>query len=143
MRIYLKKSGLELDIPCSPWSLSSFLDIRRPWGYTAPTKHMGPSTPSPTRIFRFGLFEADVKAGELRKSGIRVRLPDRSFRILAILLDRPSQVITRDELRNQLWQDDTLVDFDHGLNNAVMRLRETLCDSSGNPRFIETLPRRG
>ncbi len=99
--------------------------------------------PSTTRIIRFGLFEADLGAGELRKGGIRVRLPGRSFRILAMLLDKPGQLITRDELRNELWQDDTLVDFDHGLNNAMMRLREILCDSSGNPRFIETLHRRG
>ncbi len=98
---------------------------------------------STTRSFRFGLFEADLSGLELRKRGIRLRLPERSFRILAVLLERPGQLITREELYNQLWQDATFVDFDHGLNNAVMQLREALCDSAGNPRYIETLHRRG
>ena len=98
---------------------------------------------STTRSFRFGLFEADLSAIELRKRGIRLRLPERSFRILAVLLERPGQLITREELYNQLWRDATFVDFDHGLNNAVMQLREVLCDSAANPRYIETVHRRG
>ena len=104
---------------------------------------MSTSASPPARIIRFGMFEADLTTSELRKNGIPVRLPERAFRILASLLEKPGQVITRRELRDQLWRDDTQVDFDHGLNNAMMRLRETLCDSSGSPLFIETLPRRG
>jgi TolB-like protein/DNA-binding winged helix-turn-helix (wHTH) protein/Tfp pilus assembly protein PilF len=96
-----------------------------------------------SRAIRFGVFELDLKAFELRKHGLRLRLSEQPFQILAILLEKPGDVITRDELRNRLWPGDTFVDFDHGLNNAVMRLREVLGDSSDNPRFIETLPRRG
>ncbi len=92
---------------------------------------------------RFGAFEIDLKAFELRKHGLRLRLPEQPFQILAILLEKPGEAVTRDEIRNRLWPGDTFVDFDHGLNNAVMRLREVLGDSSEHPRFIETLPRRG
>ncbi len=94
-------------------------------------------------MVRFGVFEADLKACELRKHGLRLKLSEQPFQILAILLEKPGDVVTREELRNRLWPGDTFVDFDHGLNNAVMRLREALGDSSENPRFIETLPRRG
>jgi len=103
---------------------------------------MGTSTPS-ARIVRFGVFEVDLKASELRRHGLRLKLPEQPFQVLAILLEKPGEVITRDELRKRLWQSDTFVDFDHGLNNAVMRLREVLSDSSENPRFVETIPRRG
>jgi TolB-like protein/DNA-binding winged helix-turn-helix (wHTH) protein/Tfp pilus assembly protein PilF len=95
------------------------------------------------RIVRFGAFEIDLKASELRKHGMRLKLPEQPFQVLAILLEKPGEVVTRDEFRNRLWQSDTFVDFDHGLNNAVMRLREVLGDSSDHPRFVETLPRRG
>jgi TolB-like protein/DNA-binding winged helix-turn-helix (wHTH) protein/Flp pilus assembly protein TadD len=95
------------------------------------------------RIVRFGTFEVDLNALELRKHGLRLKLPEQPFQILAMLLERPGEIITRDELRNRLWQTDTFVDFDHGLNNAVLRLREVLGDSSDNPRFVETIPRRG
>src|SRR5712672_2058760 len=95
------------------------------------------------RIVRFGAFELDPKATELRKHGMRLKLPEQPFPILAILLEKPGEGVTRDELRNRLWQSDTFVDFDHGLNNAVMRLREVLGDSSDTPRFVETIPRRG
>src|ERR1700716_483827 len=95
------------------------------------------------RIVRFGIFEVDLNALELRKNGLRLKLPEQPFQILAMLLERPGEIITRDELRNRLWQTDTFVNFDHGLNNAVMRLREVLGDSSDNPRFVETIPRRG
>lgn len=94
-------------------------------------------------MLRFGVYEADLKACELRKHGVRLRLSEQPFQILAILLEKPGDVVTRDELRNRLWPGDTFVDFDHGLNNAVMRLREVLGDSSETPRYIETLPRRG
>jgi TolB-like protein/DNA-binding winged helix-turn-helix (wHTH) protein/Tfp pilus assembly protein PilF len=92
---------------------------------------------------RFGAFEIDFKAFELRKHGLRLKLSEQPFQILALLLEKPGEVVTRDEIRNRLWPGDTFVDFDHGLNNAVMRLREVLGDSSDKPRFIETLPRRG
>jgi TolB-like protein/DNA-binding winged helix-turn-helix (wHTH) protein/Tfp pilus assembly protein PilF len=95
------------------------------------------------KIFRFGIFEVDLKASELRKQGLRLRLPEQPFQVLSVLLERPGEVITRDELRARLWPGDTFVDFDHGLNNAVMKLREVLGDSSENPRFVETIPRRG
>jgi TolB-like protein/DNA-binding winged helix-turn-helix (wHTH) protein/Flp pilus assembly protein TadD len=102
------------------------------------------STPTTSaRIVRFGIFEVDLNALELRKHGLRLKLPEQPFQILVLLLERPGEIITRDELRNRLWQTDTFVDFDHGLNNAVMRLREVLRDSSDNPRFVETIPRRG
>ena len=102
-----------------------------------------PSSTSSTKIFRFGVFEVDLKANEIRKNGLRLKLPEQPFQILAVLLEKRGEIITRDELRNRLWPEDTFVDFDHGLNNAVMRLREVLGDSSENPRFVETIPRRG
>jgi TolB-like protein/DNA-binding winged helix-turn-helix (wHTH) protein/Tfp pilus assembly protein PilF len=92
---------------------------------------------------RFGVFEVDLKACELRKRGLRLKLPEQPFQVLVVLLENPGEIITREELRNRLWPGDTFVDFDHGLNNAVMRLREVLGDSSENPRFVETIPRRG
>ncbi len=96
-----------------------------------------------TRIRHFGVFEADLKAGEIRKHGVRLKLPEQPFQVLSILLENPGEIVTREELRGRLWPSDTFVDFDHGLNNAVMRLREVLGDSSENPRFVETIPRRG
>jgi TolB-like protein/DNA-binding winged helix-turn-helix (wHTH) protein/Tfp pilus assembly protein PilF len=94
-------------------------------------------------MIRCGVFEIDLRAYELRKHGLRLKLAEQPFQILAILLEKPGEVVTRDELRERLWPGDTFVDFDHGLNNAVMRLREALGDSPDSPRFIETLPRRG
>jgi len=95
------------------------------------------------RVIRFGIFEADLSAGELRKGGSRIRLQEQPFQILAMLLERPGQVITREELRAKLWPSDTFVDFEHGVNSGVARLREALGDSADSPRYIETLPRRG
>ena len=95
------------------------------------------------RIFRFGLYELDVRAGELRKSGLKIKLQGQPLQILKLLLEQPGEVITREALRNQLWRAGTFVDFDHSLNTAVKRLREALDDSADNPRFIETLPRCG
>jgi TolB-like protein/DNA-binding winged helix-turn-helix (wHTH) protein/Tfp pilus assembly protein PilF len=103
---------------------------------------MEPAHRSP-RTARFGAFEAALDAGELRKHGLRVKLSEQPFQILAMLLARPGEIVSREELRELLWPRDTFVDFDHGLNNAVMKLREVLGDSSEHPRFIETLPRRG
>jgi len=95
------------------------------------------------RRFRFGVFEVDATSGELRKSGVRLRLQDQPFQVLLVLLERPGEVVTREELRQKLWPEGTFVDFDHSLNSTVNKLREVLGDSAANPRFIETLARRG
>ncbi len=95
------------------------------------------------RLVRFGPFEADLYTRELRKQGLRIRLQDQPFQILAMLLRNPGELVTREQIREQLWAEDTFVDFDNGLNAAVRRLRDALNDSADTPRFIETLPRRG
>jgi TolB-like protein/DNA-binding winged helix-turn-helix (wHTH) protein/Tfp pilus assembly protein PilF len=94
-------------------------------------------------VRRFGAFEINLQSGELRKNGMRLRLSGQPFQVLAILVERPGEVVTREELHSKLWPADTFVDFDHGLNNAVARIREVLDDSSDAPRYVETLPRRG
>jgi eukaryotic-like serine/threonine-protein kinase len=95
------------------------------------------------RVFKFGSFEADLDGGVLTKSGIRIKLQDQPFQILALLLERPGQVVTREEIRQKLWSENTFVEFDDGLNTAVRKLRAALGDSADNPRFLETVPRRG
>src|SRR5262245_11859403 len=100
-------------------------------------------SPSMPVVYRFGLYEVNERTGELRKDGRTLKLRGRPFDILVLLLRRGGDVVTRDELRQQLWQADTFVDFDHGLNSAMNRLRDALRDSAENPKFIETLPRRG
>ena len=101
-------------------------------------------SPTPdAHVFRFGVFELDARSGELRRHGLKIRLPDQSFQILRALLMRPGELVTRDELRQLLWTSDTFVDFEVGLNSAVRKLREALDDSADNPRFVETVPRRG
>jgi DNA-binding winged helix-turn-helix (wHTH) protein/tetratricopeptide (TPR) repeat protein len=95
-----------------------------------------------TRV-RFAVFEVDLQTGELRKAGVRVALQEQPFRILVRLLEQPGELVTREQLRQELWPDDTFVSFDHGLNAAIKRLRDALGDSAATPRFIETLPRRG
>ena len=92
---------------------------------------------------RFGIFEVDLQAGELRRRGLKVQLQQQPFQILAMLLECPGEVVTREEIQKRLWPTDTFVDFDRGLNRATNRLRESIGDEAGNPRFIETLPRRG
>jgi len=94
-------------------------------------------------LVRFGCFEVDLAAGQLRKRGIRIGLRDQPFQVLASLLEHPGQVVTRDDLRRRLWPDDVFVDFDNSLNIAIARLRTALGDSAEHPRFIETLPKRG
>jgi cholera toxin transcriptional activator len=96
-----------------------------------------------SRIARFGVFELDLSAGELRKSGAKLRLQGQPFQVLALLLDRAGDVVTREELRQKLWPSDTFVDFDHSLNTAINKVREALGDSASSPRFVETLARRG
>jgi DNA-binding winged helix-turn-helix (wHTH) protein len=92
---------------------------------------------------RFGIFEVDLQAGELRRRGLKVQLQQQPFQILEMLLECPGEVVTREEIQKRLWPTDTFVDFDRGLNRATNRLRESIGDEAGNPRFIETLPRRG
>ena len=112
---------------------------------------MSKSTPSPgsmirgqsSRLIRFGDFEVNIAAGELRKNGTKIKLQDQPFRVLVALLARPGEVVTREELRAELWPDDTYVDFDRSLNTAVNKLREALGDSASHPKMIETFPRRG
>src|SRR5438309_3961125 len=92
---------------------------------------------------RFGVFALDFKASELRKQGTKVKLQEQPFQILQVLLQRPGEVVTREELQQKIWPSDTFVDFDHGINNAIKRLREALGDAAETPHYIETLPRRG
>jgi cholera toxin transcriptional activator len=95
------------------------------------------------KLVRFGIFEMDLAAGELRKSGSKVRLQEQPFQLLAYLVQRPGEVVTREDLREKLWPSDTFVDFDHSLNTAVNKVRDALGDSANSPRFVETLARRG
>src|SRR2546423_13142993 len=100
-------------------------------------------TTQPPAVRRFGAFEVNLQLGELRKNGMRMRLSGQPLQILAVLIEHPGEVVTREELHSKLWPADTFVDFDHGLNNAVARIREVLDDSSETPRYVETVPRRG
>src|SRR5258708_28092730 len=95
------------------------------------------------RPVRFGVFELDVRSRELRRDGARVRLQEQPFEIVRLLLERPGTVVARDDIRRTLWPEGTFVDFEHGLNAAVKRLRVALGDDADSPRFIETVPRRG
>jgi DNA-binding winged helix-turn-helix (wHTH) protein/Tol biopolymer transport system component len=95
------------------------------------------------RIVRFGAFEVDLRAGELRKNGLKIKLQEQPLQVLTMLLRHPGEVVTREELRKAVWPADTFVDFDRGLNKAINKIREALGDSADNPRFVETLPRRG
>src|SRR5713101_1679831 len=95
------------------------------------------------RTALFGPYALDLRSGELRRFGTKVKMGEQAFQILCLLLEQPGEMVTREELRAKLWADDTFVDFDHGLNSAVQRLRDCLSDSAGDPRWVETLPRRG
>ena len=101
------------------------------------------ATPSLSSILRFALFEVDLEAGEIRKSGVRLKLVGQPFQVLQLLLENPQEVVTREELRQRLWPDDRFVDYDLALKRIINRLREVLGDSAKNPRFVETIPRRG
>jgi DNA-binding winged helix-turn-helix (wHTH) protein len=99
---------------------------------------------SPTEdVVRFGLFELDLKAGQLSKNGAKIRLSQQPFQLLSVLLERPGEVLTREELRQRLWSSDVFVDFDHGLNKSIQKIRDALGDSADSPRYIETVPRVG
>ena len=98
---------------------------------------------SPPSLLRFESFELDLRARELRKNGVNTGLPDQSVKILAMLLERPGEVVLREEIRKKLWPNDTIVEFDHSINAAIKRLRQALGDSADNPHYVETLARRG
>src|SRR6516225_780021 len=98
---------------------------------------------SDAKIVRFGVFQVDLRSGELYKAGLKVKLQQQPLQVLAILLERPNDVVTREELRAKLWPTDTFVDFEHSLNTAVRKLRDALGDGADNPSFIETIPRKG
>src|SRR5215472_5471827 len=97
----------------------------------------------PPMAFQFGTFGVDPRAGELRKHGVRIKLQDQPFRILLCLLENAGQVVTREQIQEKLWPDNTYVDYENAINSAIRKLREALNDSSDSPRFVETLPRRG
>src|ERR1700745_1826009 len=101
------------------------------------------ATTPPTDIFHFGIFQLDLRAGELHKAGVKVKLQDQPFRVLALLVERAGQVVTREELRQRVWASNVYVDFDQGLNNAIKKVREALGDSADSPRLIETVARHG
>jgi DNA-binding winged helix-turn-helix (wHTH) protein len=104
----------------------------------------GPNPPSSSaQKIRFGVYEADVRAGELSRDGAKVKLQEQPFQVLLVLLEKPGEVVAREELRERLWPADTFVDFDHSLNTAINKLREALRDSAAHPRFIETKAKRG
>lgn len=94
-------------------------------------------------IARFGAFELNLRTGELRKNDIKIRLQEQPLKILAMLLERPGELVTRDEIQSRLWPNDTAVDFEYGINSALTRLRAALSDSAREPRFIETIAKRG
>src|SRR6266852_9401280 len=96
-----------------------------------------------SQLVRFDVFELDLRAGELRNGGIRIRLQEQPLQVLQALLEKPGEVVTREELQKRIWPADTFVDFDHGLHSAVQRLRDALSDNAETPRYVETLPRRG
>src|SRR5579864_1098183 len=103
---------------------------------------MEPNSVSP-RVYKFGPFELSVEAAELRKNGVRLKLQDQPFQILCTLLDHPGELVSREQLRQQLWPEGTFVDFEHGLNTAIKKIRDVLSDDADTPRYIETVPRKG
>jgi DNA-binding winged helix-turn-helix (wHTH) protein len=102
-----------------------------------------PTTSPITVIFQFGVFQLDLNEGELRKAGIKVKLQDQPFRVLAVLVEHAGHVVTRDELRQKVWPSNVYVDFDQGLNSAIKKVREALGDAADSPRLIETVARHG
>lgn len=110
-------------------------------GERPPSTLAGPRCDASNGRVRFGTFEVDLRAGELRKSGLKIKLHHQPFQVLALLLEKPGEVIRREEIQEKLWGSETVVDFEQGLNKAMNRLRDALGDSAENPRFIETFPR--
>src|SRR5246500_1968654 len=103
----------------------------------------GMESPPPNSVLRFGTYEVSLQSGEVRKAGLRVRVQQQPMKLLEVLLEHPGEVVTRDELRSRVWPNESFGDFDQALNIAIGKLRSALGDSAENPRFIETLPKRG
>src|SRR4030095_10747860 len=101
------------------------------------------ATARSSNFVRFSVFEVDLRAGELLKQGVKIKLPEQSFQILAMLLEHPGELVTREEIQKGLWPDDTIVEFENSINAAIRRLRLALGDSADEPKFVETLARRG
>ena len=142
---HLKKDSFSpskcfLCLTCSELYIESGVRLKAEHRYTGAATM---SDPRPTKGYRFGVFEADAATGELRRQGVRVRLNAQPFQVLCLLLERPGELLTREEIARDLWPDGTFVDYEHGVNSAVNRIREALGDSAANPRFVETLARRG
>jgi cholera toxin transcriptional activator len=140
-RLFLTVQLLAVRSFASTCTLASSLGFRCAQGKLDSSTHM--PEPRPARRYRFGAFEADANTGELRRQGIRIRLNTQPFQVLAMLLERPGELLTREEIARELWPDGTFVDYEHGLNSAVNRIREALGDTASSPRFVETLARRG
>jgi len=124
-------------------SITGQVGIELPFAYTDPQTGQPMTELEPARRYRFGIFEADATTGELRRKGVRIKMNGQPFQILTMLLERPGQLITREEISHKLWPDGVFVDAEHGVNSAVNRIREALGDSAANPRFVETMARRG
>ena len=135
----MKRKDIDVLVPRQP-SLSEAGNVRLASQELAV---MATDSNSQARMVRFATFEADLNAKELRKGGVKIKVHGQPFEVLAMLLERPGEIVPREELRQKLWPTDTFVDFDHGVNTAIKRLREALGDSAENPRFVETIPRRG
>src|SRR5271165_4143896 len=118
-------------------------EVRGPTFRCYTTASSMPVPQNNSRVARFGVFELDLNAGELRKGGVKLRLQGQPYQVLTMLLERAGDVVTREELRQKLWPSDTFVDFDHSLNTAINKVREALGDSASSPRYVETLARRG
>ena len=108
-----------------------------------PPVSLPPDRPGEWTVVRFGVFEVDLRNGELRKGGVLIKLQQQPFKVLALLVGRPGDIVTREELRCQIWGGDTFVDFDQGLNFCIKQIRAALGDQADTPRYVETLPRRG
>jgi cholera toxin transcriptional activator len=132
-----------LNVRCKPGSLESFRPNTEDLTPKPLLLHYCLVAQNSTRVARFGVFELDLSAGELRKNGVKLRLQEQPFQVLALLLERSGEVVTREELQQKLWPSDTFVDFDHSLNTAINKVREALGDSASSPRYVETLARRG
>jgi DNA-binding winged helix-turn-helix (wHTH) protein len=112
------------------------------WEFPRQSRNMGAQLATSASQIRFGVFEVNLSTRELRKKGHKLRLQEQPFQLLTLLLEKPNEVVTREEIQHKIWGADTFVDFDHGVNRAINKLREALGDSADNPRFIETLSRR-
>lgn len=130
---------------CNNAAYAKLYFARHAWICILDRIHSAPemTDPRPARRYRFGIFEADAATGELRRQGIRVKLNAQPFQLLFMLLERPGEILTREEISRELWPDGTFVDYEHGVNSAVNRIREAIGDSASHPRFVETLARRG